>query len=113
MDTEHERRNRATAMFVHTKCIISSLTASFVFQGVFTGIMRATGVQAYAAVANFVAYYVIGLPLGISLALVGGLKTKGMWIGLGVADSIQVGVFWVSGLSVAEWCPANSQTEAT
>ena len=52
--------------------------------------MRATGRQAYAAVTNFVCYYLIGLPLGITLALVVGLQTKGMWIGLSVADGIQV-----------------------
>ena len=52
--------------------------------------MRATGKQAKTAVANFVSYYVIGLPLGISLALPVGLKTKGMWAGVTVGDGIQV-----------------------
>ncbi len=52
--------------------------------------MRATGMQFKAAVGNFVCYYVIGLPLGIVLALVVGLKTKGMWIGFSVACGIQV-----------------------
>jgi MATE family multidrug resistance protein len=59
-------------------------------QGVLSGILRATGRQMYAAVANFISYYVVGLPLGISLALVVGLKAKGMWIGLSVAVSMQV-----------------------
>ena len=52
--------------------------------------MRATGRQAKAALVNFCCYYLIGLPLGISLALPVGLNTKGMWIGLSVADGIQV-----------------------
>ena len=52
--------------------------------------MRASGRQAVAALVNFVSYYVVGLPLGIILALVAGLKTKGVWIGLSVGDSIQV-----------------------
>ena len=55
-----------------------------------SGILRATGMQFKAALVNFLSYYVIGLPLGIALALVVGLKTKGMWIGLSVADAIQV-----------------------
>ncbi len=46
--------------------------------------------QFKAAVGNFVAYYVIGLPLGIVLALVVGLKAQGMWIGISVAAALQV-----------------------
>ena len=53
--------------------------------------MRASGRQAVAAVVNFVSYYVVGLPLGIILSLVVGLKAKGLWIGLSVGDFIQVG----------------------
>ena len=59
-------------------------------QSVIGGVIRATGKQLIAAVINFVSYYLIGLPLGISLALVVGLGTKGMWIGLSLADGIQV-----------------------
>ncbi len=54
--------------------------------------MRATGMQLKAAVTNFVCYYVVGVPLGIVLALVVGLKTQGMWIGISVAAGLQVGV---------------------
>ena len=46
--------------------------------------------QAKAALVNFICYYLIGLPLGIALALKVGLKAKGMWIGLSTADLIQV-----------------------
>ena len=59
-------------------------------QGVISGVMRATGRQAINALVNFCCYYLLGLPLGIVLALVVGLKVKGMWIGLTVADGIQV-----------------------
>lgn len=59
--------------------------------------MRATGRQAKAAVVNFVCYYMLGLPIGISLALAAGLQTKGMWIGLSVADTIQVSTTTYSG----------------
>ena len=52
--------------------------------------MRATGRQALHALVNFFCYYVIGLPLGITLALVVGLEVRGMWIGLSVAEFIQV-----------------------
>ena len=46
--------------------------------------------QAKAALVNFICYYLIGLPLGIALALKVGLNAKGMWIGLSTADLIQV-----------------------
>ena len=59
-------------------------------QGVISGIMRATGRQAIVAVVNFFCYYTLGLPLGITLALKLDLKAKGIWIGLGVADFVQV-----------------------
>ena len=59
-------------------------------QGVISGIMRATGRQAIVAVVNFFCYYALGLPLGITLALKLDLKAKGIWIGLGAADFVQV-----------------------
>ena len=61
-------------------------------QGVASGTLRATGRQAKAALVNFLCYYLVGLPMGISLALVAGLQTRGMWIGLSVGDGLQVHV---------------------
>ena len=52
--------------------------------------IRATGRQTKAAVVNFVSYCVVGVPLGVVLALVVGLQAKGMWIGFSVASAIQV-----------------------
>ena len=54
------------------------------------GILRGSGRQALGAVINFVAYYVIGLPLGISLAFAAHLGALGMWIGLATANALQV-----------------------
>ncbi len=55
------------------------------------GIMRACGRQATVAIVGFLCYWVLGLPLGITLALVVGLNAKGMWIGFSVAGGVQVG----------------------
>lgn len=49
------------------------------------GVLRGAGDTTMPAVANVVGYYVVGLPLGITLALVGGLGARGIWMGLAVA----------------------------
>ncbi len=59
-------------------------------QGVMWGVMRACGRQATVAIVGFLCYWVLGLPLGITLALVVGLNAKGMWIGISVAGGVQV-----------------------
>ena len=59
-------------------------------QCVIAGVMRATGKQAIIAVVVFCCYYLLGVPLGITLALKLDMKAKGIWIGLGVADFVQV-----------------------
>ncbi len=46
-----------------------------------------------AACINFVVFYIVGLPTGISLAFLTDLGTLGMWIGLGIASFIQVSQF--------------------
>uniref|UniRef100_A0A3B3S2A7 Multidrug and toxin extrusion protein n=1 Tax=Paramormyrops kingsleyae TaxID=1676925 RepID=A0A3B3S2A7_9TELE len=46
------------------------------------GIILGTGKQKIAAGANLIAYYCIGLPLGVSLMFKAGLRVPGMWLGL-------------------------------
>ena len=54
------------------------------------GVLRGMGHQALAAVINFFSYYVVGLPVGITLALATNLDAFGVWIGLFIAEIIQV-----------------------
>ena len=54
------------------------------------GILRGTGRQALGALINFISYYVVGLPTGISLALAADMGTLGLYIGLLIGDSLQV-----------------------
>ena len=61
-----------------------------VLQITISGILKASGRQTLGAVVNFICYYIIGLPLGISLALEAHMGTLGMWIGLATADTLQV-----------------------
>jgi multidrug resistance protein, MATE family len=57
---------------------------------VMQGIFRGTGRQTFAAVVNLFAYYAVGLPAGIVLALPLHLGVKGCWIGFtgGVACAL-------------------------
>jgi len=52
--------------------------------------MRATGRQATVAIVSFCCFYLVGLSLGISLALAAGMKAKGVWVGLSAAEVLQV-----------------------
>ncbi|XP_006779369.1 PREDICTED: multidrug and toxin extrusion protein 2 [Myotis davidii] len=49
---------------------------------VYGGVLRGTGRQAFGAVVNAIAYYAIGLPLGIVLAFVVRMRTMGLWLGM-------------------------------
>ena len=50
-------------------------------QCLYGGVLRGTGRQAFGAVVNAVAYYVVGLPLGAVLTFVVGLGITGTWSG--------------------------------
>ena len=60
------------------------------FQFLIAGVLRGSGRQFLGAGINAFSYYVFGLPIGISLALATDLGIKGMWIGLNIANFIQV-----------------------
>ncbi|EJK44870.1 hypothetical protein THAOC_36556 [Thalassiosira oceanica] len=50
--------------------------------GVFQGVFRGSGDQVIAALWNFVAYYIVGLPLGYVLGLRLGIGVEGLWEGM-------------------------------
>lgn len=50
--------------------------------GVIQGVFRAIGKQALAAKLNFIAYYIIGIPLGYVLAIPLGIGVEGLWLGM-------------------------------
>ncbi|KAB5592879.1 MATE efflux family protein [Ceratobasidium theobromae] len=60
-----------------------------------TGILRACGKLGVSATVNFVAYYVIGLPLGSYLTLWRNMGLQGVWIGLATAVSCAALMTWV------------------
>ncbi|XP_064394643.1 multidrug and toxin extrusion protein 1-like isoform X2 [Halichondria panicea] len=62
-------------------------------QGTISGVFRGAGLQIMAACINFSVFYLVGLPIGVCLALLTDLGTLGMWIGLSIASVTQACVF--------------------
>ncbi len=54
-----------------------------------SGTLRGAGHQFRGAIINIIAYYVFGLPIGITLAIVVDMGVVGMWIGLTIAVYVQ------------------------
>ena len=50
--------------------------------GIFQGVFRGTGQQDLAALWNFVAYYIVGLPLGYVFGLKFDMGVEGLWEGM-------------------------------
>jgi MATE family multidrug resistance protein len=48
----------------------------------FSGVIKAVGAQLYGAIMTFIGFYLIGLPIGLTLMLRTHLKVYGFWIGI-------------------------------
>ena len=57
--------------------------------------MKGSGRQYLGAFVNFICYDLIGLPIGISLALKAHMGTLGLWIGLACGNVVQVRILLV------------------
>ena len=53
--------------------------------------LRGSGRQYVGAIVNFIAYYIIGIPIGATLAFKTDLKELGLWIGMLGGNAFQVG----------------------
>jgi len=62
--------------------VISVYQLPDALNGVEQGLFRGIGKQAMSAKLNFIAYFIIGLPLGYILALPLGVGVEGLWIGM-------------------------------
>mmetsp|Transcript_15516 Transcript_15516/g.31418 ORF Transcript_15516/g.31418 Transcript_15516/m.31418 type:complete len:612 (-) Transcript_15516:28-1863(-) len=70
--------NKCRSLFV----VVALFQLPDAINGVEQGVFRASGRQSLSAKLNFVAYYVIGIPLGYYLALPLGMGVEGLWIGM-------------------------------
>ena len=52
--------------------------------------MRGSGRQYIGAIVSFVSYYIIGLPLGVTLAFKTDLKLTGLWTGVVLGNALKV-----------------------
>ncbi|XP_063313177.1 multidrug and toxin extrusion protein 2-like [Pelobates fuscus] len=59
------------------------------------GVLRGTGMQKYGAIIIAIGYYVIGLPIGISLMFSAKLGVIGLWIGIAVCIFLQAILFLI------------------
>ncbi|KAL5467556.1 hypothetical protein EMCRGX_G031806 [Ephydatia muelleri] len=62
-------------------------------QGALGGVIRGSGKQLFGAISNFVSFYIIGLPIGIALALAAHLGAFGLWIGLMCGAAVQTAIY--------------------
>lgn len=85
-------RDRLPYIFTDDEDLIEEATGLFLVVALFQipdavnaieqGIFRAIGKQAVAAKLNFVAYYIIGIPLGYVLGFRLGFGVDGLWLGM-------------------------------
>jgi MATE family multidrug resistance protein len=71
------------------------------------GILRGTGKQKFGAIINLVAYYIIGMPLGVCLAFppFKGMQSMGLfglWVGLTIG-LLSVSVFQIGFILFLDW----------
>ena len=55
-----------------------------------SGVLRGSGRQYIGAIVNFIAYYIIGIPLAVLLGFKTSLSIRGIWIGMAIGNFAQV-----------------------
>uniref|UniRef100_A0A3Q4HNV8 Multidrug and toxin extrusion protein n=1 Tax=Neolamprologus brichardi TaxID=32507 RepID=A0A3Q4HNV8_NEOBR len=74
--------------------------------GVAAGVLRGVGKQLIGALCNFVAFYFIGFPIGVSLMFAANMGIVGLWTGLVICLLLQV-IFYVTFLCKLDWKKAS------
>ncbi|KAM8977122.1 multidrug and toxin extrusion protein 2-like [Pelodytes ibericus] len=74
------------------------------------GVVRGAGKQKYGALINLVGYYVIGLPIGITLTFVVKLGVPGIWYGLTICVFLQA-ISFVVFILMLNWNKARDEAQ--
>ncbi|XP_007939678.1 multidrug and toxin extrusion protein 2 [Orycteropus afer afer] len=69
---------------------------------VYAGILRGTGKQAFGAIVNLIAFYIIGLPLGAILTFVVRMRIMGLWLGM-LACSLLAAIAFIAYTAQINW----------
>ena len=69
-------------------------------QGILGGIIRGSGRQSGGAAANFVSFWIFGVPLGIVLVFVVNLGILGFWLGLVTGEAVQTLIYCILVLTI-------------
>ncbi|XP_029950673.1 multidrug and toxin extrusion protein 1-like isoform X2 [Salarias fasciatus] len=70
--------------------------------GVLGGVVRGVGKQVTGALCNFVGYYFIGFPIGVSLMFLNDMGILGLWTGMTVCVMMQA-IFFLIFFSRLDW----------
>uniref|UniRef100_A0A3P8TA99 Multidrug and toxin extrusion protein n=1 Tax=Amphiprion percula TaxID=161767 RepID=A0A3P8TA99_AMPPE len=81
---------------------MSYCTVSVNFFSMTGGVLRGAGKQTIGAMCNLVGYYIIGLPIGVSLMFAAKMGVVGMWTGLTVSVFVQ-STFFIVYLYRLDW----------
>ncbi|XP_006877495.1 PREDICTED: multidrug and toxin extrusion protein 1 [Chrysochloris asiatica] len=76
--------------------VVPIYAASHLFEGIACtcgGILRGSGNQKVGAIVNAIGYYVVGLPIGISLMFAANLGVIGLWSGIIICTVAQAACF--------------------
>uniref|UniRef100_A0A3Q4HKA5 Multidrug and toxin extrusion protein n=1 Tax=Neolamprologus brichardi TaxID=32507 RepID=A0A3Q4HKA5_NEOBR len=79
--------------------------------GVAAGVLRGVGKQLIGALCNFVAFYFIGFPIGVSLMFAANMGIVGLWTGLVICLLLQV-IFYVTFLCKLDWKKASEDVSS-
>ena len=70
--------NKCRSLFI----VVALFQLPDAINGTIQGVFRASGMQSLAAKLNFLAYYILGIPMGYYLAIPLGYGVEGLWIGM-------------------------------
>uniref|UniRef100_A0A8C4S731 Uncharacterized protein n=1 Tax=Erpetoichthys calabaricus TaxID=27687 RepID=A0A8C4S731_ERPCA len=79
-------------VFFNVSMVSTLIIATYLIQklfGAWVGIVKGAGKQKIGAICNLTGYYIIGLPIGVSLMFAAHMGVLGFWIGLLVCVFMQ------------------------